>query len=73
MSEVRAFTARLRKGEYDAIKSFAYLTGQTMGEVLGAAVRDFLTADGRAETLEQLQDRARADFRVLLEALGDDE
>lgn len=67
----QAVTLRLSKEEYEALRTFAFVTESSINEVARRALRDFLAAQGRREEFDALLKKARTQYRVALDKLAD--
>lgn len=70
-NEPQAVTLRLSKEEYEALRTFAFVTSSSINEVARRALRDFLVAKGRSEEFDALLKKARTQYRVALDKLAD--
>ena len=66
----RQLPTRLSGTEYDALKAYAVFTGQSMNEVLRAALKDYLVAHAD-EQFEAILGKARSDYRAALDKLAE--
>ena len=65
-------TVRLPRQEYEALRTYTFLTNASQQDVLARALREFLTAHGsRGEEFDALFDRAREQYAVALDKLAD--
>jgi hypothetical protein len=62
---------RLPAEDYEALKAYAYFCDQSMNEVVGAAVREFLSGPGRQEQMKAMLARVQSDYRLTLDKLKD--
>lgn len=69
--ESQAVTVRLSQDEYEALRTFAFVTGASINEVARRALREFLVAQGRGEEFDALLKKARTQYRVALDKLAD--
>lgn len=70
-NDTRAFTVRLPKDEYEALKAFALYTDATMSDVLLRALREFLAADDRERDIDDMLREARARIRRTVQRFKD--
>jgi len=69
--EVQVVTLRVPREEYQALKSFAQLTGASINDVGLRAIREFLAGEARQDEFEAVLQEARAQYRVALDKLAD--
>lgn len=69
--EPQVVTLRLSRPEYEALRTFAFVTGASINEVARRALRDFLVAQGRREEFDALLAKAHKQYRVALDKLAD--
>lgn len=67
----QAVTVRVSKHEYEALRTFAFVTESSINEVARRALREFLVAQGRGEEFDALLKKARTQYRVALDKLAD--
>ncbi|MGH7369666.1 MAG: DNA-binding protein [Candidatus Methylomirabilaceae bacterium] len=69
--ESQAVTVRLSRDEYEALRTFAFVTESSINEVARRALREFLVTQGRREDFDSLLKKARIQYRVALDRLAD--
>jgi hypothetical protein len=57
--------------EYEALRTFAFVTSSSINEVARRALRDFLVTQGRSEEFDAVFKKARTQHRVALYKLAD--
>lgn len=67
----QAVTLRLSQDEYEALRTFAFVTDSSINEVARRALREFLVTKGREEEFDVLLKKARLQYRVALDKLAD--
>ena len=67
----KQFPVRLPADEYEALKAYAFFTGKSMNAVVADAVGAFLAGPARREQFEAMVDRARDEYRVVLDKLSE--
>jgi len=67
----QAVTVRMSKDEYEALRTFAFVTDSSINEVARRALREFLVTQGRGEEFDALLKKARTQYRVALDKLAD--
>lgn len=67
----QAVTVRLSIDEYEALRTFAFVTESSINEIARRALREFLVAQGRREEFDALLKKARTQYRVALGKLAD--
>lgn len=67
----QAVTVRLSKDEYEALRTFAFVTETSINEVARRALREFLVTQGRRDEFDSLLKKARTQYRVALDKLAD--
>ncbi|MGH2721807.1 MAG: DNA-binding protein [Actinomycetota bacterium] len=66
----QAVTVRLSRDEYEALRTFAFVTDTSINEGARRALREFLVAQGRREEFDALLKKARTQYRVALDKLA---
>jgi hypothetical protein len=69
--DLQAVTLRLSQDEYEALRTFAFVTDTSINEVARRALREFLVTKGREEEFDVLLKKARSQYRVALDKLAD--
>lgn len=71
-AETQAMTLRIPKDEYEALRTFCFVTHATsINDVVLRAIRDLLATKGRAEEIEALLKRTTERYQIALEKLAD--
>ena len=64
-AETRIFTARLPEAEYEALRSYAFLTATSMNDVVVGALRAFLAEHAREHDIDAARERFRSTVKRL--------
>ncbi len=69
--DLHVFTARLAVEEYEALRSYAFLSNVSINEVVVRAIRELLRREGKEEAVNTLVEQARSKLRATVDNLGD--
>lgn len=69
--ESQAVTLRLPVDEYEALRTFAFVTHAKMNDVIRRAVLSFISQEGREEEMAAIIRRVRDSRRVALDKLAE--
>jgi hypothetical protein len=71
-AETQAMTLRIPREEYEALRTFCFVThAASVNDVVLRAIRDLLATKGRAEEIEALLKRTTERYQIALEKLAD--
>lgn len=70
-SDTHTLTVRMPETEFDALRTYASVTGASMNETVIRAVREFLSSRGRVEEFESAVEKVRTHYRVALDKLAE--
>lgn len=68
---MQQLNVRVPKDAYDALRTYAYATDNSINEVVLRALADFLASRGRQEEVDSFLEGARDQYRVALDKLAD--
>jgi hypothetical protein len=71
MAARKDFLVRMPRADYEALRSLAFFTRQSMNEIVCSALHTYLETDGRAAHVAAVIDQGRVEMRDLLDKLGD--
>lgn len=69
--ETQTFTVRMPRGDYETLRTFAFVTDRSINDVVIKSIRDYLSTTGKSEEFRDLVSKARGQFRVALDKLKD--
>ena len=69
--DAQAMTIRLPRDEYEAVRTYAFVTKKTINEVVRMAVLDYLAGSGRQKQMDAIIARIQKSRRVALDKLAE--
>ena len=69
--DLQQLNVRVPKDVYDALRTYAYATDNSINEVVMRALADLLASQGRQEEVDSFLEGARKQYRVALDKLAD--